>query len=123
MRPDATIAVDLVLLEQERDAVDIGFHRIGLVLHHRGQIELRRVDNDAERREPMRCLREHMRGVQQRLGGNAADIEAGAAVGCVLLDDGRLEAQLRRADRADIAAGSRADDDKIVSHFTSNKQG
>ena len=53
-RGDARFAldpVDLVLLEQERDAVDVGGDRVVLVLHHRGEVELRRVDDDAERRQ------------------------------------------------------------------------
>ena len=37
--------VDLVLLEQEGDAVDVGGDRVVLVLHHRRQIELRRADD------------------------------------------------------------------------------
>ena len=40
--------VDLVLLEQEGDAVDVGLHRRVLVRHHRGEIELRRSDLHAE---------------------------------------------------------------------------
>src|SRR5262249_25589048 len=42
------------------------------------------------------------------------DVEAGAAEGLVLLDHGHLHAELRRADGADIAAGTGADDDEIV---------
>ena len=55
-------------------------------------------------------------GVQQRLGGDAADIEAGAAVRLALLHDGGLQAELRGADGAHIAAGAGADDDEIVGH-------
>ncbi len=57
-----------------------------------------------------------MRGMQQRLRGNAADVEAGATVGGALLDDRDLEAELRRANGADVAAGAGADDDEIVGH-------
>ena len=52
--------------------------------------------------------------IQQRLRRHAADIEAGAAERRVLLDHGDLHAELRRADRADIAAGAGADDNEIV---------
>ena len=55
-------------------------------------------------------------GVQQRLGGDAADVEAGAAVGGALLDHGHLQAELGGTDGADVAAGSGADDDQIVGH-------
>ena len=49
---------------------------------------------------------------QQRLGGNAAPVEANAAE-IIPFDDRGLEPELRRADRGDIAAGSRADDDDV----------
>ena len=118
-RGDARLAVkpvDLVLLEQEGDAVDVGGDGVVLVLHHRGEIELRRADDDAERREAVAGLLEHLRGVKQRLGGDAADVEAGAAERLALLDHGDLHAELRGADRADIAAGAGADDDEIIGH-------
>ena len=92
-RGDAALAldpVDLVLLEQEGDAVDVGGDGVVLVLHHRGQIELRRRDDDAERAEIVRGLLEHLRRVEQRLGGDAADVEAGAAQRLALLDHAAL---------------------------------
>ena len=49
---------------------------------------------------------------QQRLGGDAAPVEADAAQ-IVALDDGRLEAELGGADGRDVAAGARADDDDV----------
>src|SRR4030088_765628 len=52
--------------------------------------------------------------MQQRLRRDAADIEAGAAEGLVLLDDRGFQAQLRRADRAHIAARAGADHDDII---------
>ena len=61
--PLAMKPVDLVLLEQEGDAVDVGGDGVVLVLHHRGEIELGRRDDDAERAEPMRRLLEHFGGV------------------------------------------------------------
>src|SRR4051794_486836 len=54
--------------------------------------------------------------MEQRLGGNAADVEAGTAEGLVFLDHRHLHAKLCRADRADIAAGAGADDSEIVGH-------
>ena len=50
-------------------------------------------------------------GAQQRLGRDAAPIEADAAE-LLALDDRGLQAELRRADRGDIAAGAGADDDR-----------
>ena len=48
------------------------------------------------------------------LVGNAAPQQAGAAERLLLLDDGDLEAELRGADRRDVAAGSGADHDHVV---------
>ncbi len=59
------------------------------------------------------------RSAQQCLGGNAAPVETDAAE-LVTLHDRRLHAELRRADRRDIAAWAAADDDNIeglVRHF------
>ena len=55
---------------------------------------------------------ENLGRAQQRLGGNAAPVEADAAE-IVALDDGGLEAELRGADRGDIAAGAGADDQDV----------
>ena len=82
----------------------------------RGEIELRRADADAHLGEAVAGLLEQLGGVQQRLRRDAADVEAGAAEGRVLLDHGDLHAELRRADGADIAAGAGADDDEVVGH-------
>src|SRR5262249_58068219 len=55
---------------------------------------------------------------QQRLGGDATPVEADAAE-IVALDDRGRKTKLRRADRGDVAAGPRANDDDVegsVSH-------
>jgi hypothetical protein len=52
-------------------------------------------------------------GVEQGLARNAADVEAGAAEGGAFLDERDLEAELRGAEGAHVAAGAGADDDKI----------
>ncbi len=61
-------------------------------------------------------LVEQLGGVKQRIGGDAADIEAGPAMGLALLYHSDVHAELRRADGADIAAGTGANDDEIVRH-------
>ena len=63
---------------------------------------------------PCAGLLEQMRGVQQRLGRDAADIEAGAAERAALLDAGHLEPELGRLDRGHVAARPAADDHQIV---------
>ena len=52
------------------------------------------------------------RGAQQRLGGNAAPVQANAAE-VFALDDSRLEAKLGGADGRHIAAGAGADDENV----------
>ena len=116
-RAGALDGIDLVLLEQEGDAGGVGFDHLILVGHHRLQIELRRADLDAEALELVPGHVEHLGRVEQRLGGDAADIEAGAAKGRHLLDDRHLEAELGGLDGADIAAGAAADDGEIVGQW------
>ena len=53
------------------------------------------ADLDAVHGEIVRRLLEQVRGLQQRLGRDAADIEAGAAEGRALLDHRHLHAELR----------------------------
>jgi hypothetical protein len=47
-----------------------------------------------------------VRVLEQRLGGNAAPDQAGAAERFLLLDHRRLQSKLRRANRGDVAAGA-----------------
>ena len=48
--------------------------------------------------------------LEQRLGRNAPDVDAGAAERLVHLDANGVEAELRGADRGDVTAGPAADD-------------
>jgi uncharacterized membrane protein len=52
--------------------------------------------------------------MEQRLRGNAADIEAGAAQGAAALDTSHLQAKLAAADGADIASRAAADHHNII---------
>ncbi len=63
---------------------------------------------------PCPRLLEKLGGMQQRLGRDAADVEARAAICGALLDDRHFHAELRRADGAHIAARPAADDDQII---------
>ncbi len=85
-----------------------------LLRHHGRQIELDARNLDAVAGKAVAGLMEALRGEEQRLGGDAADIEAGAAQGLALLDAGRLQPELGRADRRDIAARSAADHHQII---------
>src|SRR5207249_709872 len=67
----------------------------------------------------MSRLFEVLRGLQQRLGRNAADVGAGAAERRLALralpvvDARGRKAELRRADRGDVAAWTAADHDNV----------
>jgi len=56
-------------------------------------------------------------GEEHGLGGNAADVQAGAAELVGLFDEGDLEAELSGANRAGVAGGTAADDCKVVDSF------
>ena len=87
-----------------------------LPLHRLDQVDMRRREGDAERafaRCKLRDPHELICGVDECLGWNAADVEAGApqATG---LDYHRVDAELSRPDRAHVAAGSRANYQKLA---------
>jgi len=109
-------SVDLVLLQQKADTVDIGGDRLVLMFHHRRKIELRLAGDDTEGGKLVRGFCEFVRGMEKRLRRNAADVEASAAMRLAFFHDRDLEAELCRPDRADIAAGTGANDDEIVGH-------
>ena len=97
----------LVLAQQALDAGRELVDHLVLARHDDGQVELRLPGHDAERLR-VRELVEQVGRVQQRLGRDAAAMEAGSAQERILLDDGGLEAELPGADRGDIAAGAGA---------------
>ena len=106
--------LDVGLLQQRGDAAAQAADDPILPLHRPGKVESRRGKRNAERaftRCELRDPREFIGGMDQRLGWDAADIEAGAAR-FVRLDHHGVDAELSRPDRADIAAGSRADHQK-----------
>ena len=115
---DAVIGVDLVFLQQEGNAADIGVDHVLLVLHHRRQIELGLVHLDAQLLKTVVGLFEHFGRVQQRLGRDAADVEAGATVAGTLFDNGNLHAELSCLDRANVAPGAGSDHYKVIGHGT-----
>ena len=102
---------DLVLLHEKADAVVEALRHRARALHHGA-----RIVADLAGRKPVILGVLHvvkdLRRAQQRLGRDAAPVQADAAQ-IFALDDGGLEAELRRADGADIAARPRADDDDV----------
>ncbi len=116
-RLDAAMAdemIDAVLAEEEGDSLRELGHRPVLAGHHGGKVEGDLADADAVGGEPVAGLLVEPAGVEQGLGGNAADVETGAAQGRAAIDAGDPQAELRRPDGADIAAGAAPDDDEIV---------
>ena len=102
---------DLVLLHQEADAVIEALRHRARALHHRARVIGHFLGGEAVIPGVLHVVVDFRR-TQQRLGGNAAPVEADAAeIGA--LDDRRLEAELRRADRGDIASRPGADDDDV----------
>ncbi len=109
----ASDAFDLVLAEQIIDPAGVGGDHLVLPRHHGRQVERHVADLDAVLRQRMLRLGEMLRRLQQRLRRDAADIEAGAAERGALFDAGDAHAELRRADRRDIAARPAADHDDV----------
>jgi len=70
---------DFVLLEQSLDATGQLGDDVVLALDHRGHIHLHVTGADAVHDKGMPGLIEQFGRLQQRLGGNATDVEAGAA--------------------------------------------
>ena len=95
------------------------FTTVSLRRQHLGQVQAQALDLDAVVGEVLAGVLVVLGRLQQRLGGNAADVGAGAAQGRAalgvlpLVDAGDVEAELRRADGGDVAAGAAADDDDV----------
>ena len=113
-RAPALEPVDLVLLEQELDALRVAVDGFLLVGQHLFPVDVRAQNLEAHLGEVLFGLVQHLGGVQKRLGRDAADVQAGAAQGAAALDAGGLQAKLCAADGADIAAGAAADYDDVI---------
>ena len=83
-------------------------HEVG----DRGLAPEREVDAEEPARAP---AREHERGLAQRLAGDGAGVDAGAADARRLLDEGDFPAEEARGDGAARAGGAAAEDDEIES--------
>src|SRR5581483_908246 len=107
--------LDLVLAEKEGDAVVARLHHALLALVHLREVELEALHLDAVLGELVAGLLVILRGLQQRLGRDAADIGAGAAerrlaiCAAPVVEAGGREAKLCRADRGNVAARAAPD--------------
>jgi hypothetical protein len=108
--------VNLVLLHEKVDAVGALLHHRVFVLQCAGHLKMHFADIHAELFAFLDFLQQ-VGAVQQRLGGDAADIEADAAHRAGF-DNRGLHAQLRRAHRCDIPTRPRPDDHQIVDLLT-----
>src|SRR5690606_9064401 len=100
----AEVDRDLVLLHQVRDALVELLGHAAAALHHRLEIGLDPLRNEAVVLRVLHLVIDLGRA-QQRLRRDAAPVEADTAEQ-LALDDRRLQPELRRADRRDIAAGA-----------------
>jgi hypothetical protein len=110
---------DLVLLEQEQDAVIVLLDDSVLATEHLAEVQTEPLDLDAVSGKLMAGVLIVLGGLQQRLGRNAADIGAGATGGgpavlpLPLVDAGDRKTELRRPDRRNVTTGSAADHDDV----------
>jgi hypothetical protein len=111
-------------LEQGQDAAGHASHDAGLALLHGRQVERHTAEADAVHGEFRLRAVQQLRGLEQRLRGNAARVQAGAAERrraveiLPLVDAGHGELVLRGADRGRVAgrAATDHDDVEVVSH-------
>ena len=113
-RPPALNPVDLVLFKQEFDAFGVGRDDVVFVRQHLFPIDRLGLSLKAHGGEIMLGFVQHMGRVQQCLGRDAADVQAGAAQGVAPLNHSRFQAQLRATNGANVAAGAGTDDDDVV---------
>ncbi len=105
--------VDLVLLEQETDAIVHAGCDAARARHDCLDVRLERAFQRQAVILGVGGGVHDIGGAQQRLGGNAAPV--GADAGQMLtLHDGNLHAELGCADRGNVTARSRTDDDDVI---------
>ena len=116
---EAVIGGDLVGLEQHADAAGELLDDLVLAANHRLDVDLGILEADAVVAKDVAHVPELARGIQQRLGRDAAHAQAGATQGrlavlaqrCV--DAGGLQAQLGRADGSVVTGRAGTDDDDV----------
>ncbi len=107
--------VDRVLLHQPGHAAGQRLDDLLAALADGGEVDGRLADRDAER-GGLADVTEDVGDAQDRLRGDAGVVQA-APADLVGLDHRGLHPELCGADRGDVAAGTRADDDAVVGAF------
>ena len=85
-----------------------------LALHQDAEVDGDRADLDSVGGGVVLGEGQMLGGVQQRLARDAADVEAGAPESGAFFHQADLEAELGRAERADVATRAGTDDDEVV---------
>ena len=111
--PAALEAGDLVLAQEVGDPFAKLGHHLALVPHDTVKIGPHIVYHDAERFEIARHL-QPLGGLEQRLGRNAPDVQAGPPEQFAVVDDRHRQAELARPDRTRVSARPAADDHQVV---------
>ena len=102
---------DAAALDQPGEALEQPAHDAVLVGVDAGHVDALEGGADPELLGLTRGVGD-LGGVQQRLGGDAADVQAGAAE-LVLLDERDAQAELGGAQRTRVAAGPRSQDHDV----------
>ncbi|MNF76041.1 hypothetical protein D3C84_581380 [compost metagenome] len=111
----ASDPVDLVLAEKKFDALGQPGNAFILLFHHLGEVEAGfDVDPQVGEFRTHGCIVQ-FGGMQQRLGGHAADIQASAAECGTSFDAGGLQTQLSGADRRVVTTGATAEYHDVIS--------
>ncbi len=106
------VDVDAVLLHQVAHAVAQPFRNGARARHHLLQVEADVGGAEAELVQVAEQM-SNLRDAQQRLGRDAAPVEADAPE-VLALDERRLHAELASPDRRHVAARTAADDEQVV---------
>ena len=114
---EAGESLDLILLHQKLDAFGVFLDDAVLALDHLRVVEHRLLDRDAFVGGVVGEAPQ-LGGVQQRLGRNAADMQAGAAQFGVFFNDGGFQSVLAGAHRCRVAAGAATNHNQVVCHVT-----
>ena len=97
------------------DAPGESLDRLGLALLHLVNVHTdTALDDNAMVGKVLLHIVVVMAGLQQRLGGDAPDVEAGSAEGAAHLDAGRGKSELGGLDGGDVSTGTSADDHHVV---------
>src|ERR1700722_18120293 len=116
---DAVEHAHLAALGEPLESCREPLYDSALPLAQRVQIDLRVGEGHAAELRAL-GVRDHLGDVQQRLGGDAAYVQADAAECLVALDEDNVEAEVRGAEGRRVAARARAEHDQLrVAHSSS----